>query len=355
MNSITVVKGTPYEQGVIQGKELSQIIKSNIENVKTKLVADKVDMIRYNSFVESNAKFMEKNHRDLMEEMRGIADGSGICMEDILLLNIPAYFMTQYLNQECSMVMVRGKATYDGNTYLIKNRDMGCMIEQAVIKRENNNGNSMIEVSGAGVVTYPASGMNNYGLGVTTTGFWSKSAEPILSEVDAAHIFVNIRLLLDNCKTAKEVIEYIKTSPRMNGLNIIAVDEKDAYAIETTRNSMYIEEDDGSGVLYRTNHYILPETKDLNPDPQQYQSTYKRFERIGEMIKERYGKLRFQDLFRIMSDHENGINSICRHPKGDVLGQTVSSSMVILEDREAWTTIGNPCMNLRYASLAEKR
>ena len=252
------------------------------------------------------------------------------------------------------MIMVRGKATADGCTYLIKNRDMGTQIQQAVIKREKSDGTGIIEVNGAGTVTYPASGMNSFGLGVATTGFWSKSAPPNLEEVDAAHIFVNIRLLLENCRTAKEVIEYLKTSPRMNGLNIIAADEKDAFVIETTRDAMYIEEDNGSGMLYRTNHYTLPEIKHLNPDPQEYQSTYKRSKRIGQMLKERYGKIRFQDLFRIMSDHENGINSICRHPKGDVLANTVSSSLVVLEDREAWTSIGNPCISLRYASLIKK-
>ncbi len=351
MNSIVVVKGSAYEQGVAHGKALAQVIQSNIKNVKAKLAEDHVGPRRYQAFVQKNAEFMQKNHPELIDEMRGIADGSCISFEDILTLNIPAYFMTKYLQQECSMIMVRGKATADGCTYLIKNRDMGTMIEQAVIKRENNDGTSIIEINGAGTVTYPANGINSYGLGIATTGFWSKAAEPNLDEVDATHIFVNIRLLLENCRTAKEVIEYLKTSPRMNGLNIIAVDEKNAFAIETTRDNMVIQEDDGSGVLYRTNHYTLEPITALNTNPDEARSSHMRFKRIGQMLEERYGRLRFQDLFRITSDHENGILSICRHPQGDVLATTVSSSLVCIEDREAWTTIGNPCENLRHTSL----
>lgn len=354
MDNIIIVRGTPYDQGVAQGKALAQVIQSSVNSVKDKIAKDKVDIPLYEAFVERNTSFMEKNHFHLMEEMRGIADGSGICLKDILMLNIPAYFMTQYFNQECSMILARGKATADGCTYLIKNRDMREPIEQVVIKRINDDGSSIIEVNGAGTVTYPASGINSYGLGITTTGFWSKHAEPDIDKIDAAHIFVNIRLLLENCKTAKEVIEYLKTYPRLNGLNIIAADEKDAFVIETTKDAMYIEEDDGSGVLYRTNHYMLPETKGVNPEPGEYQSTYKRSERIGQMLKERYGKIRFQDLFRIMSDHENGINSICRHPQGDITANTVSTTVVVIEDREAWTTIGNPCISLRYASFSER-
>ena len=140
--------------------------------------------------------------------------------------------------------------------------------------RQSNN-----RVDGAGTVTYPGCGINGHGLAVATTGFWSKYAQPNLDEVDATHIFVNVRLLLENCNTAKEVLEYLKTSPRMNGLNIIAADRADAFVIETTRDQMHVEEDNGEGVLYRTNHYTLPQNRHLNPDPQEYQSTYKRLER----------------------------------------------------------------------------
>jgi predicted choloylglycine hydrolase len=191
MNNIVSVKGTAFEQGAEHGRVLASVIRTNLQNVRAKLVDDKVDMGRYRSFVQKNADFMEKKHPDLVEEMKGIAQGAKLGFEDILTLNIPAYFLTKYLQQECSMIMVRGKATADGCTYLIKNRDMGTMIEQAVIRRELADGTGIIEINGAGTVTYPANGINSHGLGVATTGFWSKAAAPDLSEVDATHIFVN--------------------------------------------------------------------------------------------------------------------------------------------------------------------
>lgn len=99
---------------------------------------------------------------------------------------------------------------------------------------------------------------------------------------------------------------------------------------------------------------ISDKLKHLNPNITQYTSTYKRYVRIGELVGERYGKLRFQDLFRIMSDHENGQNGICRHPHDGVPAKTVSTSMFVLEDSEAWATIGNLCENLRFVSLGER-
>lgn len=351
MKTVINVSGTPYEQGVTEGKELREVIEKNVALVRERMERDHLNNDRYYDFVKRNLGFMERCHRDIYDEMKGISDGSGISWEDIVYLNIPAYFMSEYFNQECSMLMVRGKATADGNTYVIKNRDMSMYIEQAVIRREYPDGLKIVEINGAGTVTYPACGMNSYGLGVTNTGFWSAKAPSDVERVDSAEIFLNAHLLLANCKSAKEALEYVKTCPRMNGLNVIIVDTKDAYLVEMTKNDAVIEEDTGRGVLYHTNHYTSEKLSPLNPDMTQYTSTYKRYERIGELVNERYGKLRFQDLFRIMSDHENGTNCICRHPHEGIPAKTVSTSMFVLEDCEAWATIGNPCENLRFASI----
>lgn len=351
MSGVVSVKGTPFEQGEAQGRELRAVILHNIKEVRKKLKDDHVDLGRYQAFVDRNARFMEEKHVEIYEEMKGIAKGAGIFFDDVLLLNIPAYFMTGYFNQECSMIMARGKATADGCTYVIKNRDMGTYIEQAVVEREYPDGLKLLEVNGAGTVTYPASGMNSHGLGVTTTGFWSSKVSPDLETIDAAHIFVNVHLLLKNCKTAREALEYVKASPRMNGLNIILVDPSDAYVVEMTKDDVYVEEDDGSGVLFRTNHYCSDKLKELNPPEEEYPSTYRRRERIEELLKAQYGRIRFQDLFRIMSDHENGGNAICRHPQPGYPSWTMSTSLFVLEDSEAWTTLDNPCKNLRYSLL----
>ena len=283
MNSMVKVKGTPYEQGVMQGTELREVILHNIREVGKKMASDHVDMVRYEEFVKKNAAFLKQAHSDIFEEMKGISDGAEIPFDDILMLNIPAYFMTGYFNQECSMIMARGKATADGCTYVIKNRDMSTYIEQAVIEREYPDGLKIVEINGAGTVTYPASGMNSYGVGVTTTGFWSAKA--------------------------------------------------------------------GSGILFRTNHFRSERLSHLNPEETEYPSTYFRYRRMEEMLGKQYGRIRFQDLFRIMSDHENGVNAICRHPQEGAPSRTISTSLFVLEDGEAWTTLGNPCDSLKYALL----
>lgn len=70
-------------------------------------------------------------------------------------VNIPAYFMADRFSQESSMLLARGKATADGFTYLIKNRDMRLLLRQAVLSKTDPDGVCIIELDGAGTVTYP--------------------------------------------------------------------------------------------------------------------------------------------------------------------------------------------------------
>ena len=283
--------------------------------------------------------------------MQGIAEGSGIPFQQIVQLNVPAYFMTGEFAQECSMILVRSAASEDGKTYIIKNRDMRAPVRQMLIYRSYSDGSRIAEVSGIGTVTYPASGINSRGLAVTTTGFWSPKVKPDISAAGSSQIFLNIHLLLRKASTVREALELLHKMPVMNGLNLILADGKEACAVEMTANNQYIEWDQGDGILYRTNHYISPELVHLNPEYKEYTSTYFRRERIGKLLADYYGHVRFQDLMRIASDHRNGVNSICRHPHGDVHAQTVSTTLMIVEDQEIWTTLTNPCEAMPHFEL----
>ena len=293
------VSGTPFEQGVQQGQELSDAIRRNLASVHRKLEQEKVDLQAYQAFVNQNLRFFQEQRPEMYEELQGIAQGSGLPLDDILLLNIPAYFLCEsfrHITQECSMLCVRGQAAADGCTYIIKNRDMGMPMEQALVRHIYPDGQEIIEVGGAGILTYPAVGINSHGLAVTTTGFWTEKDPTRIDRVEEADIFLNVRVLLSSCRTAAQAVEFCRTAPRMNGLNVIAADPTEAYVIEMTSDEIYVEKDEGRGVLFRTNHVVSDQLSHFNPPEENYPSTHKRYDRIAQMVEERYGSLRFQDL-----------------------------------------------------------
>lgn len=244
------VSGTPFEQGVQQGQELSDAIRRNLASVHRKLGQEKVDLQAYQAFVNQNLRFFQEQRPEMYEELQGIAQGSGLPLDDILLLNIPAYFLCEsfrHITQECSMLCVRGQAAADGCTYIIKNRDMGMPMEQALVRHIYPDGQEIIEVGGAGILTYPAVGINSHGLAVTTTGFWTEK-EPHPHRPGGGGRYLpqcaGPPLLLQDRRPSGGVL---RTAPRMNGLNVIAADPTEAYVIEMTSDEIYVEKDEGGG------------------------------------------------------------------------------------------------------------
>jgi predicted choloylglycine hydrolase len=344
------LEGDPYQQGLKQGQILSKAIGSNAL-LAAKLTEKIRRTDRYQCFVRDNSNYLKEKFPELYEEMRGISEGSGVSFDRIEELNIPAYFLTERFPQECSMILARGSATEDGKTYVIKNRDMRTPMAQVMVRRSYSDGLVVSEITGIGTVTYPASGINNRGLGVTTTGFWSSKVVPDMENAGNSQIFLNIHLLLRTCSTVDEALEAIRGMSVMNGLNMVLTDHKKACVVEMTADGMEIEWDQGEGLLYRTNHYVSPSLAKLNPDRNEYPSTFMRRERIGVLLNQCRGHIRFQDLMRILSDHENGINGLCRHPLGEVRAQTVSTTLFVLEDGEIWSTLQNPCQAIPHSSV----
>lgn len=344
--------GTPYQQGIAQGEAFRALIQHNIQAVRTDLENSHLDIDRYQQLTVRNAAFLQKDQPQQWEEMQGIAAGAQVSFDDILLINVPTYFLKSACGQECSMLLVRGAATADGLTYLAKNRDMGMQMEQVTVEYRYPDKTSICEVGGAGIVTYPALGVNSAGLTVTSTGFWSPKVEMHLDDVDNRHIFVNLHHVLQSCHTTHDVLDFLDHYPRMNGLNLIAADENSAVLVETTRDEYLVQWADESGILYRTNHYMLGEHQKLNKEFEEYPSTFLRYERIGTMVSQAKRKFRFQDILRILSDHENSpINGICRHANELAPARTVSCSICCLEDRELFNTPGNPCEHMVAVAL----
>lgn len=352
------VSGTPYEQGVAQGQLFSALIAENIRFLREDLERNNLDLAQYQELTMHNAAFLKRDQPEQWEEMRGIATGACLPFDDILMLNVPTHFMRSFFRQECSMILARGNATADGCTYMIKNRDLELTAHQVLVEYHYEDGTAITETGGAGIVTYPSIGINDAGLAVTSTGTatgapgGASAAVLDVSQFDRCHIFVNIHHLLRRCRTVQEVLSMLDSYPRMNGLNLIAADEYTAAAIEMERTGYQVQWVDESGVLYRTNHYCLGRYQNRNAAREEYPSTYLRYERIGACLTQRKGNVRFQDLLRIMSDHENGpVNSLCCHPNGDSPRQTVSCGIVSVEDRELFVTPGDPCMHMLHSTL----
>lgn len=345
------LKGTPYEQGYAHGAATVDLIHKNIAAVRHLVIDTKhVNFDVYRKYVKLNADFIQTDRPDTYDEMRGIADGSGIPLEDIFLLNIQLFFVTESLPQDCTTMIARAPATLDGKTYIVKNRDIGTHFYHVVLRREYPNGVITCEVDPAGTVLWPGSGINDHGLAVSTTS-GNCPLKPLPNSTSHINVAINQNYLLQECKNTEDVIHYMEKKHKEHAfrLNVFGVDKDRAVCIETTEKGIAVLEDE-NGLLMRTNHFLSDFQKEYDPPEEYYPSTYNRYRRGMSFLQERHGTLRFQDMLMIASDHQGGSKgAICRHGGEDAV--TAYCSICVLEDRQLWTALGNPCQSLILASI----
>ncbi len=339
--------GSYYEQGLIHGRSAKEQIETNIEIIKSSLKTKRVDFAIYNSVIDQFFSNVFSNNPEIEEEINGIAEGSELPLYDIKLLNANFSSFTERMraSEECSAIVASSSATLDKKTYIIKNRDMHDRVLHVVLSREFSDGTRITEVDMAGSITFPGSGINNHGFALTTTGVGPTRIPLDLELIGHLAFTFTPHTLLRICKNVDDALAYLrdKNPYKVTRSNLLLVDNQKAVVVETTENQCCIIEQE-NGLLVRTNHFHSPDLQKYNPSHKDYPSTYSRFDRAMEMLQLKRGSLRFQDMLQIASDHENGpCNSICRHEDGKG-SLTVYSSIIIVEDNQLWTAIGNPCL-----------
>ncbi|USD67447.1 C45 family peptidase [Vibrio sp. SCSIO 43136] len=95
------VSGTNYERGFKHGKELRKVIRHAVNRYKYDMVSNLLSTLGtdltyqdFHNHVFNNTGLLEtakKEVPDLVEEMQGIADGSGLSFEDIFTWNATSY------------------------------------------------------------------------------------------------------------------------------------------------------------------------------------------------------------------------------------------------------------------------
>jgi isopenicillin-N N-acyltransferase-like protein len=324
------LRGTAYQQGLQLGRAAAELIAHNIRDHQAARDARPRDPVEYAARTRANEAWVARVFPELLDELDGIADSTGLDYLDLLDLNVntdvayarasgaagPAASAAAAAPAlECTQVLASGAATADGKTYLGKTRDLSrgpC--RHVLVRREYDDGTSRAELQIAGLLTLPV-GLNQHGLALTTSGQWSPrvAADPRRGET-AWHI-LNLQPLLRQASSVDEVIEQVREQPRLVGLNLMAADRRRAVALEVTDRAVHVHEP-AAGLLVRTNHYLSPELAHLAPTRAENPGTFERFERASALARARHGRFAREDVWRILRPRSHARPSReCSTPK----------------------------------------
>jgi hypothetical protein len=202
------LKGSPYDMGFQHGTLLKDVIASNIQRI----VDNQGDMGKSDEYLAY--KMMRPMMHDMLrrhiperfkEEMRGLADGSGVSYADIEAGNLfPAAF-------HCSGIALRGAATRDQSLYHVRILDymtmLGLQEAALVIVQQPDGLRSWLNVGFAGFIG-SVTGMNDAQVAIGEMGggglgYWDGVEMPFL-----------IRDALERASTLDEALEIFRTTRR---------------------------------------------------------------------------------------------------------------------------------------------
>ena len=162
---IVEVSGSHYEMGLQYGKACPEI--SDMLELARQLFGDKgtADNIQ-DRYVPMYLPYLENYAPEIVEELKGMAEGAGVSFSDIMLLNITYKISVQSVMEGCTSFAAMGKATAGGK--LISGQNINhiepWLKHMIMLKMRSNEGPDIMAVTVPACLTL--TGINSAGIAI---------------------------------------------------------------------------------------------------------------------------------------------------------------------------------------------
>jgi isopenicillin-N N-acyltransferase-like protein len=291
-----------------------------------------------------------------LDEMRGLADGAGLDLADVLAINVrtevmyaakarqaPLATRVPQPPAECSAFAVVPVPGGPATTLLGQNWDWLLHSAQTLIVLEArpDDGPDFVTVVEAGLLA--KAGLNSAGLGLVTNALVTDA------DIGAPGIpyHVLLRAILD-CATVTEALNVLQAGTRSSSANdLIAHASGAALDVEAAPGDFtrLYPQFPGHGLLLHTNHFLSPRLS-----PVQDVSLWaipSSAVRLQRLLAGAPTAATLDDFRTLLADHADYPHSICSHPDPDdhplEQGATIASVLMDLNARRLWVAAGHPC------------
>jgi isopenicillin-N N-acyltransferase like protein len=293
-----------------------------------------------------------------LDEMRGIADGAGLDVADVLAINVrtevmyaakarqaPLAARVRELPAECSaFAVVPAPRAGGGQAATLLGQNWDWLLHSAqtliVLEARPDDGPAFVTVVEAGLLA--KAGLNAAGLGLVTNA--------LVTDADTGApglpYHVLLRAILD-CATVTEALEVLQAGMRSSSANyLIAHASGAALDVEAAPGDftrLYPQFPD-HGLLLHTNHFLSPRLHPVDVSLWAMPSSAVRLQRLRAGAA---GSATLDHFRALLADHADYPHSICRHPDPHdhplEQGATIASVLMDLTARRLWLAPGNPC------------
>jgi isopenicillin-N N-acyltransferase-like protein len=341
-----VLEGEAYDRGRMYGACCADDIRRNL--------AGYLRLIRFHSGLKparaleasrATAPAIEEYAPELLQEIRGIADGSGVELEEALLINARSELMS---GGECTALAVAPGRTVDGDVLLAQNWDWFSAVEpEPVLLRIRQPGlPEILTVAEAGQVGKV--GLNSAGLGVALNFLEHRDRG------EGVPIHIILRRML-SCAHLGDAIHAALSVPRGCSANLLLAHAAgELLDLELTPRDADFLYGEGDRLVH-ANHFESQRLRAGDSGLAESKSTLARAARARRLLAASGATVSPDGIKAILADHTHGPYAICRHAEPSVheLDRTETRASIVMElsARKLHLSVGQPC-NAGYSTYS---
>ncbi|MHA2353369.1 MAG: C45 family autoproteolytic acyltransferase/hydrolase [Candidatus Thorarchaeota archaeon] len=293
MQEITL-RGTYSEMGTELGKLLKQ------SNYTPPPIADGRAEI-----AKGSEQALEEHAPTLLEEMNAMVEASG---NEGTTMKTFEMTLNPYPEFGCSIFAISGEYTTTGNVIFARNYDWATSFnEQFTLFRTYPKG-ALASLSCTDLLVGRYGGINEAGLAIGLTAIpGSRRDHP------GVMLHLATRWILDNCKTVKDAIKFMKKIPHVRGNNYLVADQQGETALIQGAPEKVEDVRPVEGLVDATNHFQTPDMQAFEDEKFIPESSVPRLEVIRNWFKNKEGKIDSEQAQAVLSGMIDGRAGVCQN------------------------------------------
>ena len=333
------VAGTPRELGRQIGEAAREEIRGfaaiALERVNKTV---RVSRDRATSVAARSIPLVESYSPDMVQEIRGTAEGSGCTVEEIMLLQVRNQLKPED-DAGCSSLSLAPSSAARRGAIVAQNWDNDPALDPftIVLTRRPVGKPAIMNITQAGLIAYI--GFNDAGIGLCLNTLPAPSRE-----LGVPHYFT-VRGIYES-RSLDAAVEAVRRAERAIPANIMLATPQGPADLEVTIDAVHVLRDPGDGIVTHTNHCLHPSLTSINTDFPELIESHPRIRRTDALLRERGRQPTVEAVKVTLRDHDNHPRSICRHTNDDpVTGfwQTVFSVIIETDAGQMHVSRGTPC------------
>jgi len=350
------VSGTPHARGVQHGCAVPERVAAGVALYRAQLGRRGLDDATIRQLAQSMLPLIEAYDASYLEEMRGIAEGAGVTLEDVVMINCRTEMLFGYADMkrpaeaaadaapsedgDCTGLLVLPGLSATGRLMHAHNWDwrQECVDTGIVLRIRTQGGPDMLTFTEAGALA--RHGFNSQGVSLTGN---SLTCDEDFQKGAGVPLVLLRRRVLEAANLA-QAMKTIWASKRYCANNMILAqstgNDGSGISLETAPSEIFwtLPEND---LLVHANHWMSPSAvlKLLDPGLPQRPDTIYRQHRVENALRRVEGRIDWSHVKAALADEFGKPDGVLRTPKPadfSSISATVATTLMDPANRVMW-------------------